>query len=129
MPTVSTAPLFNKVMPITGNHVMAPDETFASIKTMPGGGLTVFLPGPTSPVKAGASRVLPGNGDYYEVADPKGLISNGNRLTVDGGGFPIGIAGTPLTIVGVGAFGGGSFTFDDDAQTWIFCSCGWQFPD
>jgi hypothetical protein len=130
MPTVSTAPLFNKVVPVTKSHVMAPDETFASIKTMPAGGLTIFLPGPTAPVPPGAQPVPdPGNGDYYEVADPHGLISGGNPLTVDGGGFRIGVSGHPLSINGVGAFGGGHFTFDNDAQLWIFCSCGWQFPD
>jgi hypothetical protein len=130
MPSVSQAPIFNKVVAINGNHVMAPDESIASIDTMPAGGLTIFLPGPTTPVPVGTPPVaLPSNGDYYAVQDVNGLVSGPNPLTVNGGGFPIeSSVASGASITTAAQFAGGEFTFHDKAQKWYFCPCRWVAP-
>lgn len=131
MPSVSQAPIFNKIAYITGDHVVSRDESIASIKTMPTGGLEIFLPGPTAPFPPGGPKVeLPDDGDYYAVQDVKGLVSVGNSLTVSGSGYPIMWNGVQAaTIETVGAGSGGEFTFHVDAQAWYFCPCRWVARD
>jgi hypothetical protein len=137
MPRVSTGPNFNTIRNVSANHVMAPDETIASVTPPQGGltsGLTIFLPGPTTPVPPGAQPVaLPGGGDYYTVCDPTGAISGAHNLTVDGGGFKLGTGimggpGLPDQIVSDAPFSEATFTFDDVQQVWIVCICLWQPP-
>ena len=126
MPSVSQAPIFNRIVHVTGDHVMARDESIASILTMPAGGLTLFLPGPTMPLGPGGAPQLPGDGDYYGVQDVNGLVSGGNPVTVDGGGYPIrNGAANGLDTLSVLPGSGGHFTFHDKAQAWYFCPCLW----
>ena len=126
MPSVSQAPIFNRIVYVDGDHVMAPDESIVSINTMPAGGLTVFLPGPTMPVRAGTPRVLPSDGDYYEIQDVKGLVSGPNPVHLDGGGYPIRRGGTSTgTTLSVVAGSGCEVTFHDKDQAWYLCPCLW----
>ncbi len=127
MPSVSQAPIFNRIVYVDGDHVMAPDESIAAIRTMPAGGLTITLPGPTSPLGPGGVRQLPSDGDYYSVQDSAGLVSGPNPVTVDGGGYPIrdGAAST-LTTTSVAVGSGAHFTFHNKAQAWYRCPCNRQ---
>jgi hypothetical protein len=130
MPTVSQAPIFNRIVYVQGDHVFAPDESIASVDVMPPAGLTLFLPGPTSPVRAGTARVLPGDGDYYEVQDVKGLCSAGTPITLDGGGYPIRHAGaSTATSISNVAGSGCEVTFHNKEQAWYLCPCLWIQAD
>jgi hypothetical protein len=129
MPSVSQAPIFNRIAYVSGNHVMAPDESIASIASMPAGGLTIYLPGPTMPVKLGVLPVQPSDGDYYEIQDVLGLVSGGNPVTVNGSGFPIRNAGSSTATSQSSAPGSGcTITFHDKAQAWYLCPCVWGAP-
>ncbi len=131
MPSVSQAPIFNRIVYVDGDHVFAPDESIASINSMPAvGGITLFLPGPTSPVRAGTARVLPSDGDYYEVQDVKGLVAAGHPVTLDGGGYPIrnGAANAGTSVSNV-AGSGCEVTFHDKEQAWYLCPCLWVNQD
>ena len=130
MPRVSTAPLFNKIARIAADYVVAPSDFAASIKSMPARGITVFLPGPTAPVPPGSQPVEnPGDGDFYHVWDPGGLVGFATPLTVDGGGFKFAVFGTPSTVQSIAPFSNGGFWFDDDAQVWVPCLFTWSTPE
>lgn len=145
MPQVSTAPISNQIVPIFGSYVFGPNDSIVTIQagaTFPPvnkGGLIVSLPGafdavPGSPVtgKRNPLNVLPSAGDFYQVADPLGVLAPAspgpeNLLTVWGGGYdlydPFAQSFGALITCDV-KFANLKFTFDDVSQCWIVCCCG-----
>lgn len=118
MPKLSVIGTVNRVAhlpPFGGTHHVSADEDLASVSGPTWAGGTVVLPGPVS-----SPNDLPSDGDYYGVADPRGLVTGNSPLNVDGGGYPI--QGAP-TMVFTSPFSEATFTFDDIAQAWIACVC------
>jgi len=90
-------------------YAVSPEDVTVVVQEMPDEGLTVLLPGASSPVP-------PSDGDFYITADPHGLITVDDSLTVDGNGFPIlGIA----TLVLTDPFSWAAFQFDAQSKLWI----------
>jgi hypothetical protein len=110
-----------------------PDVDEVHIEFMPAGGLTLVLPGPTAiPVTAvPLSGESPNDGDMYSWKDPFGLVTNLNPLTIDGGGFAIGVPGHPPAQVISAAImlkiNGAEYTFNDALGLWVPCGCQLSF--
>jgi hypothetical protein len=95
-------------------HFSPEDCTAVIQKIGASGNLDVFLPGPTD-------HVPPGEGDWYIIADPNGLLTPGDgtsaqNLTVHGNGFPI---RGGVTLVINAQFGWAAFQFDPKNQVWV----------
>lgn len=106
----------------------SPEDADAHIESMPGGGLTLVLPGPNAQPAFPPPQApipAPNDGDFYEWHDPLGLIGNVNTLTLDGGGFNFGAPGQPATLTYGAAFTnlGGRFVFNAKLQLWVGCGC------
>jgi hypothetical protein len=145
MPKVSTAPISNQVVPVVGSYSYGPNDSVASIQAgavfpaVNKGGLIISLPGPQDAVPgatvtgiANPLNDLPSNGDFYSFSDPLGTIQPSSPgpeklVTIWGGGYPL-FDPYALTLRGYIVcditFAGLEFTFDDNAQAWIVCSCG-----
>jgi hypothetical protein len=92
----------------------SPEDCTAVIQGIPpSGNLDVFLPGPEDPVP-------PGEGDWYIIADPNGLLVAGDvgakRVTIHGNGFPIN--GGDTFVVNA-THGWAAFQFDPLNRVWI----------
>ena len=93
----------------------SPEDCTAVIQGIPdSGNLDIFLPGPHDPVP-------PAEGDWYIVADPKGLLLPGyghsaRTATIHGSGFHIqGEAALVLS----DTYGWAAFQFDPLNRLWI----------
>jgi hypothetical protein len=85
MPQNSTSGYTNIVRNVEDeDFTFSRSDSFAAIVTWTAAH-TIHLPGPNS---TGAGNT-PAAGDYYSVLDPFALVSAGNPLTIDGGGFDI----------------------------------------
>ena len=75
--------------------------------------LDVFLPSASDPVP-------PAQGDWYIIADPKGLLTSGDgnsqTVTIHGSGHNIN--GAPTLVINA-TFGWAAFQFDPRNQLWI----------
>jgi len=119
MPKVSTIPFTNHVVAVKGDFTFSPEDTVADITQQWAGG-TITLPGVTaSPV------VPPGDGDYYEIADPFGMVSKTKPLSISGGGNLIvdrgGLTGAVPGLTGFIPIGCIRFTFDPVGGYWFPC--------
>jgi hypothetical protein len=109
-------------------HTMSAEAGEAHIEFMPTGGLTIQLPGPNAvpPTQPAGTGDIPNDGDTYVWRDPLGLITGGNFLTVDGGGFNFGSFGEPSTLPydGGSVFGSAGYTFNGNLKLWVpWCPC------
>jgi hypothetical protein len=92
----------------------SPEDCTAVVQGIPpSGNLDVFLPGPDDPIP-------PAEGDWYILADPKGLLTAGDgssrSATVHGNGFPI---NGSATLVLNATHGWAAFQFDPRNRVWI----------
>jgi hypothetical protein len=124
MPKVSTSGMTNNVAPVfDSDFEWSAGDTLAAIFTLTAD-RTFDLPGPGA---LGFLGNTPTPGDYYEVADPAGLITGGNTITVRGNGALIQGA---ATIVLNEQYAAIRFTYMVNPVTgqayWLpgFCSCG-----
>lgn len=118
MPQMSVFPFAAVVVYAGANAAtsfhFSPEDCTAVIQGIPpSGNLDVFLPGPNDPVP-------PGEGDWYIIADPNGLLApadgSSKSVTIHGNGFPI-RSGDTLVITAT--FGWAAFQFDPRNRVWI----------
>ena len=118
MPQMSVVPFAAVVVYAGANSAtsfhFSPEDCTAVIQGIPpSGNLDVFLPGPNDPVP-------PGEGDWYIIADPNGLLTPGDggaqSVTIHGNGFPIN--GSPTLVINA-TNGWAAFQFDPVNRVWI----------
>lgn len=90
-------------------YVVSPEDCTITVQQMPSGGLHVRLPGTSSPVP-------PGDGDFYIIADPLGLITSANPLTVEGNGYTMNGAATQVVTATNGWL---AVQFDAENKVWV----------
>jgi hypothetical protein len=119
MPKVSTIPLTNHVVAVSGDFTFSTEDATADITQNWAGG-TITLPGSAaSPVSP------PSDGDFYEIADPFGVISKTKTLSISGGGTPLvwkgGLTSLASGLTGFIPIGCITFTFDPVGGYWYPC--------
>jgi hypothetical protein len=144
MPIISRigAPL--QVRPVVRNTGWAPTDYVLSVgpstifPSTDAAGIVLSLPGPQIAQLPGLTPLpnpnpdnqLPGNGDFYKFADPRGVVDGEtNEVNVWGGGYElwngVGESDTLALFLPIGEpFESWEFTFDQANQVWIVCAGG-----